>query len=135
MTQDRRPSRGRRAPRSRRPRRPRLQALRGTSLMRLRIGFLLVSMVVSVFAVVLLTFFFMVYGQNLQRHAIALLPTRQRKKLTVEILQAIEIRPRHEVIEHVDHHRTAIPIRALSSMHGEPAGHADRLAGDVSGVI
>ncbi len=44
----------------------------------------------SVLAVVLLTFFFMVYGENLQRNAITLLPTRQRKKLTVEILQAIE---------------------------------------------
>jgi predicted PurR-regulated permease PerM len=44
----------------------------------------------SVLAVVLLTFFFMVYGENLQRNAIALLPTRQRKKLTVDILQSIE---------------------------------------------
>ncbi|WP_449446739.1 AI-2E family transporter [Thermomonas brevis] len=44
----------------------------------------------SVLAVVLLTFFFMVYGQDLQRHAIALLPDRQKKKLTVEILHAIE---------------------------------------------
>ena len=48
-------------------------------------------MVASVLAVVLLTFFFMVYGQDLQRHAIALLPNRQQKKLTVEILQAIEV--------------------------------------------
>ena len=48
-------------------------------------------MVASVLAVVLLTFFFMVYGQDLQRHAIALLPDRQKKKLTVEILHAIEI--------------------------------------------
>lgn len=47
-------------------------------------------MVASVLAVVLLTFFFMVYGQDLQRNAIALLPGRQQKKLTVEILQAIE---------------------------------------------
>jgi len=46
--------------------------------------------VAGVLAVVLLTFFFMVYGQDLQRHAIALLPDRQKKKLTVEILQAIE---------------------------------------------
>ncbi|HET6397145.1 MAG TPA: AI-2E family transporter [Pseudoxanthomonas sp.] len=44
----------------------------------------------SVLAVVLLTFFFMVYGENLQRHAIALLPGRQQKKFTVEILQSIE---------------------------------------------
>lgn len=46
--------------------------------------------VASVLAVVLLTFFFMVYGQDLQRNAIALLPDRQKKKVTVEILQAIE---------------------------------------------
>ena len=44
----------------------------------------------SVLAVVLLTFFFMVYGQSLQRNAIALLPGRQQKRLTVEILQSIE---------------------------------------------
>ena len=47
-------------------------------------------MLASVLAVVLLTFFFMVYGENLQRHAIALLPDRQQKKVTVEILHAIE---------------------------------------------
>ncbi|HEX2596654.1 MAG TPA: AI-2E family transporter, partial [Luteimonas sp.] len=44
----------------------------------------------SVLAVLLLTFFFMVYGQSLQRNAIALLPGRQQKRLTVEILQSIE---------------------------------------------
>ncbi len=47
-------------------------------------------MAASVLAVVLLTFFFMVYGERLQRHAIALLPDRQRKKLTVEIMTSIE---------------------------------------------
>ncbi|MDH5831716.1 AI-2E family transporter [Luteimonas sp. M1R5S18] len=44
----------------------------------------------SLLAVVLLTFFFMVYGEKLQRHAIALLPGRQQKKFTVEILQSME---------------------------------------------
>ena len=44
----------------------------------------------SVLAVVLLTFFFMVYGDSLQRNSVALLPTRQQKKLTVDILQSIE---------------------------------------------
>jgi predicted PurR-regulated permease PerM len=44
----------------------------------------------SVLAVILLTFFFMVYGENLQRNAIALLHGRQQKKLTVDILQSIE---------------------------------------------
>ena len=44
----------------------------------------------SLLAVVLLTFFFMVYGGDLQRNAIALLPGRQQKKLTFEILHAIE---------------------------------------------
>lgn len=48
------------------------------------------KMIASVLAVVLLTYFFMVFGENLQRNAIALLPTRQRKKITVDILQAIE---------------------------------------------
>ena len=47
-------------------------------------------MIASVLAVVLLTFFFMVYGQGLQRNALALFPDRQRKRLTVDILQAIE---------------------------------------------
>ncbi len=47
-------------------------------------------MVASILAVVLLTFFFMVYGQSLQRNAIALLPGRQQKRITVEILQSIE---------------------------------------------
>ncbi len=44
----------------------------------------------SLLAVVLLTFFFMVFGERLQKSAIALLPTRQRQKLTVGILQSIE---------------------------------------------
>src|SRR5690606_13260907 len=47
-------------------------------------------MLASLLAVVLLTFFFMVYGVNLQRNAIALMPGRQQKKFTVEILQSIE---------------------------------------------
>lgn len=47
-------------------------------------------MVASLLAVVLLTFFFMVYGENLQRNAISLLPSRQQKRVTVEIMQSIE---------------------------------------------
>jgi predicted PurR-regulated permease PerM len=47
-------------------------------------------LVASVLAVVLLTFFFMVYGDSLQRNAVSLLPTRQKKRLTTEILQSIE---------------------------------------------
>ena len=47
-------------------------------------------MIAAVFAVILLTFFFMVFGQNLQRNALALLPTRQQKRITVGILQSIE---------------------------------------------
>lgn len=54
-------------------------------------------MIASILAVVLLTFFFMVYGQSLQRNAIALLPGRQEKKVTVEILQSIE----HEMSRYV----------------------------------
>lgn len=44
----------------------------------------------SVLAVVLLTFFFMVFGENLQRNAIALLPSRQQQRLTTGILREIE---------------------------------------------
>ncbi len=51
----------------------------------------------SVLAVVLLTLFFMVYGENLQRHVIALLPGRQQKKFTVDLLQSIE----HEISRYV----------------------------------
>ena len=47
-------------------------------------------MIAAVLAVVLLTFFFMIYGESLQRNALALLPTRQQKRVTVEILQSIE---------------------------------------------
>ncbi len=48
------------------------------------------KLIAGFLVVVLLTFFFMVYGQNLQRHALALLPGRQQKRVTVEILQSIE---------------------------------------------
>ncbi|KAF1717168.1 AI-2E family transporter [Pseudoxanthomonas yeongjuensis] len=44
----------------------------------------------SVLAVVLLTFFFLVYGENLQRHAIALLPGRQQQKFSVDLMHSIE---------------------------------------------
>ncbi|MDQ3617795.1 MAG: AI-2E family transporter [Pseudomonadota bacterium] len=47
-------------------------------------------MIASILAVVLLTFFFMVYGESLQRNAIALLPGRQKKRVTVDILHSIE---------------------------------------------
>jgi predicted PurR-regulated permease PerM len=41
-------------------------------------------------AVILLSYFFLVYGVDLQRRAIALLPFRHQKQLTAEILQTIE---------------------------------------------
>jgi len=41
-------------------------------------------------AVVLLSYFFVVFGVNLQRRAIALLPDRHQKNLTAEILDTIE---------------------------------------------
>ncbi|WP_305806647.1 AI-2E family transporter [Stenotrophomonas sp. YIM B06876] len=44
----------------------------------------------SVLAVVLLTLFFMIYGESLQRHAIALLPNRQQQRFTTDILRSIE---------------------------------------------
>jgi len=46
--------------------------------------------VAAVLTVVLLSFFFMVYGENLQRKILALVPGRQRQKLTIDILQSIE---------------------------------------------
>ena len=49
------------------------------------------KLLASVLAVVLLTLFFMIFGQRLQHAAIALLPSRHQKRLTVEILQAIEL--------------------------------------------
>src|SRR5207342_3710784 len=42
-------------------------------------------------AVILLSYFFVVYGVDLQRRAIALLPHRHQKGLTAEILQTIEL--------------------------------------------
>ena len=47
-------------------------------------------MLASVLAVVLLTFFFMVYGDGLQKKVLGLLPGTQQKRLTVEILESIE---------------------------------------------
>ena len=44
----------------------------------------------SVLAVVLLTLFFMIYGQSLQRAAIALFPNRQQQRFTADILRSIE---------------------------------------------
>lgn len=48
------------------------------------------KLLASALAVPFLTLFFMVYGENLQRRALALLPGRQQKNLTIEILQSIE---------------------------------------------
>ena len=42
-------------------------------------------------AVILLSYFFVVYGVTLQKQAITLLPDRQKKRLTANILQTIEI--------------------------------------------
>lgn len=47
-------------------------------------------MIAGVLAVVLLTLFFMIYGANLQRRVLALLPGWQQKKLTMDILQSME---------------------------------------------
>jgi len=62
----------------------------------------------SVLAVVLLTFFFMVYGESLQRNAIALLPGRSQQRVTVEILQSIE----HEISRYV------LTISAINFLFG-----------------
>lgn len=47
-------------------------------------------MAATVLAVVLLTFFFMVYGDDLQRKVLALLPGRQQQRFTRDLLQSIE---------------------------------------------
>jgi len=47
--------------------------------------------VASVLAVVLLTYFFMVYGEDFQKKAIGMLSTRQKKRVTADILMAIEV--------------------------------------------
>jgi predicted PurR-regulated permease PerM len=47
-------------------------------------------MLASLLAVVLLAYFFLVYGQDLQRQAIARLPRARHKEITVEILRRIE---------------------------------------------
>ena len=47
-------------------------------------------MLASLLAVVLLAYFFLVYGQDLQRQAIARLPADRHKQITVEILKRIE---------------------------------------------
>jgi len=44
----------------------------------------------GVLAVVLLTMFFMIYGQTLQRNALALFPSRQQQRFTADILRSIE---------------------------------------------
>lgn len=44
----------------------------------------------SVLAVALLAYFFLVYGERLQRHVIARLPGAEQKQITIEILRTIE---------------------------------------------
>lgn len=52
----------------------------------LRIG----GALATVLAVVLLTYFFMVFGESLQKKAVAMLPGRAQKRVTAQILSAIE---------------------------------------------
>jgi len=52
----------------------------------------------SVLAVVLLAYFFLVYGQDLQRQAIARLPRAKHQEITVEILKRIEADLSHYVL-------------------------------------
>jgi predicted PurR-regulated permease PerM len=47
-------------------------------------------MLMSAGAVVLLAYFFLVFGEGLQRNVVSLLPDRARRRVTTEILQAIE---------------------------------------------
>lgn len=55
------------------------------------------KLITSILAVVLLTFFFMTFGDRLQRHALALLPTRQKMRISLDIMQSIE----HEISRYV----------------------------------
>ena len=48
------------------------------------------KLLASVLAVVLLTLFFMIFGGRLQHASLSLLPNRQQKRITVQILQSIE---------------------------------------------
>ncbi|MCY7354156.1 MAG: AI-2E family transporter [Lysobacter sp.] len=48
------------------------------------------KLIASILALVLLTFFFMTFGDRLQRHALALLPTRQKMRISLDIMQSIE---------------------------------------------
>src|SRR4249919_480604 len=48
------------------------------------------QLLASLGAVVLLSYFFLVYGAGLQRQAIAVLPQREQKHLTTDILRTIE---------------------------------------------
>lgn len=70
----------------------------------------------QVLAVVLLTFFFMVYGESLQRNAIALLPRPQQKKLTIDILQAIEREISRYVLT-ISLINTALGLALAGSLH------------------
>ena len=53
--------------------------------------------IASVLAVILLTYFFMVFGDGFQRKAIAMLPNRHQKRVTADILMSIE----HEMSRYV----------------------------------
>ena len=48
------------------------------------------KIIASILAVILLTFFFMTYGDRLQRHVLGLLPTRQKMHISLDIMQSIE---------------------------------------------
>lgn len=83
------------------------------------------KLISSVLAVVLLTFFFMVYGENLQKHALALLPTRQQQKLTVDILTSIEREiSRYVLTISVINVVVGIVIAVLLNMIGVPTQEA-----------
>ncbi|MGG6462066.1 AI-2E family transporter [Solilutibacter silvestris] len=47
-------------------------------------------LVAQLLAVVLLTLFFMIFGETLQKHSLELVPSWRKKRVTMEILQSIE---------------------------------------------
>lgn len=83
------------------------------------------KVVSSILAVVLLTFFFMVYGENLQKHALALLPTRQQQRITVDILTSIEREiSRYVLTISVINAIVGVVIAGLLNLIGVPAQEA-----------
>jgi predicted PurR-regulated permease PerM len=85
--------------------------------------------------VILLSYFFVVFGVELQRQAIALLPHRYQKRLTAEILghhrrRAVALRAHH----HHHQHRARLPGGCGLVRSGLPLGDS-LLWGALGGLL